>query len=233
MICLRNWDSPWRGNGRTHLNCWLVKGHAITLSGIAKTVNMCKSPSSFLTQNLGGSGSQREGILPEELFTFAPVTLLIYILLKGEKEWGCAPSAAECWQAQHVAFPGCFASFPSAPAYKWNICHQPCGCPGIRLHWWTHLEGKAKGHKWQCLMQDAQGMALWRFSESQFSRLVIGESSKSGIPDSEKVSQRCSWLLSGPSWWSHLSATPVGQWSNQPMQRWLGYFLYFVKTCIH
>lgn len=38
-------------------------------------------------------------------------------------------------------------------------------------------------------MQDAQGMALWRFSESQFSRLVIGESSKSGIPDSEKVSQ--------------------------------------------
>lgn len=88
MICLRNWDSPWRGNGRTHLNCWLVKGHAITLSGIAKTVNMCKSPSSFLTQSLGGSGSQREGILPEELFTFAPVTLLICILLKREKEGG-------------------------------------------------------------------------------------------------------------------------------------------------
>lgn len=116
MICLRNWDSPWRGNGRTPLHCWLVKGHAITLSGIAKTVNMCKSPSSFLTQSLGGSGSQREGILPEELFTLAPVTLLIYILLKGEKEWGCAPSAAECWQAQHVTFPGSFASFPSAPA---------------------------------------------------------------------------------------------------------------------
>lgn len=88
MICPRNWDSPWRGNGRPHLNCRLVKGHAITFSGIAKSVNMCKSPSSFLTHSLGGSGSQREGILPEELFMNAPVTLLIYILFKEEKRVG-------------------------------------------------------------------------------------------------------------------------------------------------
>lgn len=170
MIYLGNPDNPWRGNFRMHLSYWRVKDHTIILAGISKTVNMCKSPSSFPIQTLWGSESQREGILPEELVIDAPVhlwSLLIYISLKEENRGRVSTECCRLLFSQSLSLPPFPLSLSENGLSLTPLLSLSLPSLANTLLPWKERKGSQEAVSAQCKFS---GMALWRFS--QFLRLV-------------------------------------------------------------